>query len=272
VRFLASYFFDTSAHINTLYFRRDDVYEEYWTLEDVPGPRLAGVPLFILTDEDVFSAGEAFTYALQALGRATVIGEPTRGGAHITRAFRIGHRFEARIPWGRAINPTTGTNWEGRGITPDVQVSSRDALDTALDLARDAADLHRASREAQDVEALDDLMASLLTAEELFAQADMDAARSATRDAIERGMLAGILNEGSIDDLGNRFLQRGAVDMAVEVLTLNTVLHPDSEWAHYSLAEALVQSGEEERAKESLFRCLQLNPRNAWATRSLESI
>jgi C-terminal processing protease CtpA/Prc len=40
------------------------------------------------------------------------------------------------IPSGRAINPITGTNWEGTGVTPDVAVPAGDALETALRLAR----------------------------------------------------------------------------------------------------------------------------------------
>ena len=62
VQFLASYFFDEPTHLSNAYFRKDDVTEEMWTLADVPGKRLADVPLYILTNEDVFSAGEAFIF------------------------------------------------------------------------------------------------------------------------------------------------------------------------------------------------------------------
>ena len=37
------------------------------------------------------------------------------------------------IPGGRARNPITGTNWEGVGVTPDVAVSSDNALKAALE-------------------------------------------------------------------------------------------------------------------------------------------
>lgn len=35
------------------------------------------------------------------------------------------------IPTGRAVNPITNTNWEGKGIQPDVKVSAQQALKTA---------------------------------------------------------------------------------------------------------------------------------------------
>jgi hypothetical protein len=38
------------------------------------------------------------------------------------------------MPSGRGENPTTGTNWEGVGVKPDVAVPAADALKTALGL------------------------------------------------------------------------------------------------------------------------------------------
>ena len=39
---------------------------------------------------------------------------------------------------GRAINPITGTNWEGTGIPPHVEVPQGDALKRAQELIRDS--------------------------------------------------------------------------------------------------------------------------------------
>jgi hypothetical protein len=39
------------------------------------------------------------------------------------------------IPVGRAINPITGTNWEGTGVEPDIKVEAAKALDSAIDSA-----------------------------------------------------------------------------------------------------------------------------------------
>jgi hypothetical protein len=35
------------------------------------------------------------------------------------------------MPMGHLDNPVTKTNWEGKGITPDIKVSEKDALSTA---------------------------------------------------------------------------------------------------------------------------------------------
>ena len=39
------------------------------------------------------------------------------------------------VPFARAINPISKTNWEGTGVMPDVAVKASDALDTAEKLA-----------------------------------------------------------------------------------------------------------------------------------------
>jgi hypothetical protein len=44
----------------------------------------------------------------------------------------IENRYVANIPVGRAINPITGTNWEGTGVVPDIAVRAPDALDAAV--------------------------------------------------------------------------------------------------------------------------------------------
>ncbi len=92
------------------------------------------LPLYFLQSKNVFSAGESFTYSLQALNRTTVVGEITAGGAHLTRPVELNNRFIFYVPFGRAINPITGTNWEGVGVKPDIIVDAADALDVALKL------------------------------------------------------------------------------------------------------------------------------------------
>ena len=40
------------------------------------------------------------------------------------------------VPFARAVNPITHTNWEGTGVEPDVKVAAADALTTAQKLIR----------------------------------------------------------------------------------------------------------------------------------------
>lgn len=105
----------------------------------VPGRTFGGSkPLYILTSRRTFSAAEAFAYDLQALKRATIVGEVTGGGAHPFEYRRVHEHFALDLPEARSINPITGANWQNIGVQPDVPVPAEDALTTALVLAQDA--------------------------------------------------------------------------------------------------------------------------------------
>ncbi|MEQ9376842.1 MAG: S41 family peptidase [Imperialibacter sp.] len=136
VQLISSYFFDRSkpVHLNTLYFRNRDSSTDFYTLQDIEGPDLSGKSLVILTSDYTFSAAEEFTYNMQSLKRATIVGETTGGGAHPVNRYTISEGIMAIIPVGRAINPITKTNWEAVGIKPDVEVDEESALDKAMEL------------------------------------------------------------------------------------------------------------------------------------------
>jgi len=144
VQLLCSYLFDEPTHLNSLYWRETDETQEFWTLDEeaLPGPRMPDVPVFVLTSSYTFSGAEEFTYNLKTRGRATIVGETTGGGAHPGGTVPIDDHIGAFIPVGRAINPVTGTNWEGTGVAPDVACPSGKAMDEALALAREAAREH----------------------------------------------------------------------------------------------------------------------------------
>ena len=135
VPILCSYFFDEPTHLSTFYWRPDDEITQSWTMPYVPGKRLPNIPLYLLTSKETFSAGEDFTYTLQAHGRAQIVGETTRGGAHPGQMHNLGAGFTAFIPSGRPTNPITGTNWERAGVIPDVPAAQEEALDIAYALA-----------------------------------------------------------------------------------------------------------------------------------------
>ncbi|HEY2465969.1 MAG TPA: S41 family peptidase [Steroidobacteraceae bacterium] len=135
VALLSTYLFATPTHLNDLWERKSGETHQYWTLPYVPGKRLPTVPVFVLTSHRTFSGGEEFTNNLKVLKRATIVGEVTGGGAHPVTGHRIDDRFTIGVPFARAINPTTKTNWEGVGVEPDVKVPAADALSTAQALA-----------------------------------------------------------------------------------------------------------------------------------------
>jgi hypothetical protein len=138
VAFVSSYLFDRRTHLNDLWTRRTDKTEEFWTSDSVPGRRFGGAkPIYVLTSARTFSGAEEFTYNLKNLKRATIVGETTGGGAHPVAGHRIDEHFIIGVPFARAINPITHTNWEGVGVKPDIIVPANDALATAQRLLRE---------------------------------------------------------------------------------------------------------------------------------------
>lgn len=135
-QFIASYLFAERTHLNDVYSRQDNATHEAWTLPYVPGKKLIGKPIFVLTSKQTFSAAEDFCYALKNLKRATLIGETTGGGAHPGGPHRIDDHFSIWVPTGRSISPITKTDWEGTGVEPDVKVTADEALTEALRRAR----------------------------------------------------------------------------------------------------------------------------------------
>lgn len=136
IRDLCSYFFDeTPVHLNSMYFRQGNRREEFWTNKEVPGPRYLNKDVYLLTSAFTFSGAEECAYNFQTQKRGTIVGETTGGGAHPGGNVPIADHYTVFIPTGRAINPVTGTNWEGVGVKPDVATSSEQALDSAHKLA-----------------------------------------------------------------------------------------------------------------------------------------
>ena len=139
VALMSSYLFEAPVHLNSLYSRERDRTDEFWTTKDVAGKRFGqDKPVFVLTSKYTFSGAEEFSYNLKALKRATIVGETTGGGAHPGAMRQLNPRFAMFVSTGRAINPITKGNWEGTGVAPDLDVAADQALEKALELARQA--------------------------------------------------------------------------------------------------------------------------------------
>jgi C-terminal processing protease CtpA/Prc len=138
VHLLASYFLPSGTQLTSLYFRAEDRLQEAWTHDEVPGERMLGVDLLILTSKQTTSAAESFAYTLQSYGRAKLVGENTRGAGHWVESYPYPDQgIFLEIPVARPINPVTKKGWEHSGIAPDVSVNPAEALDVALRLARE---------------------------------------------------------------------------------------------------------------------------------------
>lgn len=135
VALLVSYFVDQRTRVNDIWDRDTGNTMQQWTTDKLDGKRYGGKkPVVILAGPGTMSAGEDFAYTMQALKRATVIGERTWGGAHPARPYRLGDHFFAMIPGRRSISPITNSNWEGVGVIPDIAATPDNALAVAKDL------------------------------------------------------------------------------------------------------------------------------------------
>ena len=143
IRLISSYFFEKPTHLNSIYWRAGNRTEEFWTYDAVDGRRLSAVQIFVLTSRRTASGGEEFAYNLKTRQRAVIIGEVTWGGANPGGVFPLPAGLRIFLPTGRAINPITGTNWEGVGVVPDVQSDRERAFEIALARAKIAAESHR---------------------------------------------------------------------------------------------------------------------------------
>ena len=136
VALLCSYLLPAEPlHLNTFYARDDNSFEQFWTSPWLPVPRYLDMPVYLLTSRHTGSGAEELAYNLQTLKRATLLGETTAGAAHPVRLHQLTPHFEVYIAFGRAINPRTGTNWEGVGVMPDIALPAEQALVHAQKLA-----------------------------------------------------------------------------------------------------------------------------------------
>ncbi|SDK82461.1 N-terminal domain of Peptidase_S41 [Glycomyces sambucus] len=140
-------------------------FKQQWT-SHVPGPKFGpDKPMWVLTSAATFSGGEALSFDLQEQGRAAIVGERTRGGAHPRQGFKVDTHLEVTIPTARSVSPRTGGNWEGTGVVPDVPTTAAGALPEAHRRALAAvlalgADGLRAQAAAEAAAALRDLEAA----------------------------------------------------------------------------------------------------------------
>jgi retinol-binding protein 3 len=129
IQLMSSYLFEEPVHLNSFYVRKTDETNQFWTQSWVEGPKMVDIPVFVLTSSYTFSGAEEFTYNLKNMKRGTIIGETTGGGAHPVNG-RVFEKLNVSmaLPFGRAVNPITGTNWEGTGVEPDIKVPAEQAL------------------------------------------------------------------------------------------------------------------------------------------------
>ncbi|GAB2703739.1 S41 family peptidase [Mucilaginibacter koreensis] len=132
IPFLCSYFFQDPVDLGDTYWRKGDRVTQNWTYAYVPGTRYLNKPIYVLVSRASFSGAEMLADALKFHKRATIIGQPTGGGANAGGFLRVTRHFSAFVPVGRPIGRPS---WEGVGVQPDSLVHPALALNMAQHLA-----------------------------------------------------------------------------------------------------------------------------------------
>lgn len=129
VQFLASYFLgEEPVLLDEFHYPREGRIVQLWSLPYVPGKKPVQADLYILTDGYTFSAAEGLAYDLQALKKAVIAGTSSAGGAHVTEIHTVLDAYTLFIPVAFSKNPVTGTNFQGKGVRPDIEVSGETAI------------------------------------------------------------------------------------------------------------------------------------------------
>ena len=263
--FLSSYFLEHPTQLNSSYSRTEGTLTQFWTAPDPGAERLTTVPLFLLTGKKTFSAAESFAYDLQVRKRATIVGEPTGGGAHSFDLVTIDDQFEITIPTARAINPVTGRNWEGSGVVPEIRVPAALAMDTALVLARKAAAEYGLRQSGLLQPFVNEMERHLKKAEVLYRANRLVEGAAAIDSLVSAGTRAGLITEFFLSVLAYNYVAKEDEQMQYALLRKNIELFPGSPTGYENLASACIARGDIARAVEAYASLLRVHPddRNA---------
>ena len=267
--YLSSYFLPYPTQLNGWYSREDDFLIEFWTIKNIGMEPLTDIPLFLLTSDKTFSAAESFVYDMKVRQRAIIVGDSTKGGAHSVDLYQIGDHFEIYIPTVRAINPVTGTNWEGVGVIPDILVPSESALDTAIILANKAGGEYTKSKESELKLAIDQMQIYLERSEKLFDENKIEKATNELNSVFKIANKFDLINEFFMDVLAYNYLSQKDAPILYAILEKKIEFYPKSPTAYESLAYAYYRNNEKEKAIANYNIVLELDPENRNAMRMI---
>ena len=111
------------------------VRREHYVKPAAKATGLRTAKVYLLTSNRTASAAEHLSLSLKRTGRATLIGETTRGAGHYGGVNDLPHGYAVFIPVGRTFDPDNNQGWETVGVKPHVEVPADKALDEALKLA-----------------------------------------------------------------------------------------------------------------------------------------
>lgn len=260
--YLSSYFLPYPTQLSGSFSRQTRALTKIWTRRDIGMQPRLDVPLFILTGPNTFSAAESFAYDMQSRKRATLVGEPTKGGAHSVDVFAIDDQFEFYISTERAVSPVTGENWEGTGVIPDIRVPAAAALDAARVEAKKAAEAYGRAQDAGLGEAVEKMQVFADDAAKLYREGKRQAADAALDSLLRMAKNAGLVSQFFLEVFAYNFQAPEDEPMLFAILERNVELFPESFTACELLASVYSSRGKTELALKYYRKVLQLDPGN----------
>jgi tetratricopeptide (TPR) repeat protein len=270
--YLSSYFLPYPTQLSGSYSRQAGSLTESWTRRDIGMEPRLDVPLFILTGPNTFSASESFAYDMQTRKRATLVGEPTKGGAHSVDVFGIDEKFEFYISTERAVSPVTGGNWEGTGVIPDIRVPAAAALDAAVAEAKKAAEAYGRGKDEGLTKAVEEMQALADSAAKLYREGKNQAADKALDALFKIARREGMISEFFINVFAYNFQSPQDERMCIALLKKSTDFFPESYTACELLASFYESRGNKELALRYFRKVLELDPGNRNALRRIQEL
>lgn len=216
IMLLGSYFFDedNSVFFSSFFHRIRNRTYQHRAFYYVPGKRLPETKLYILISKNTFSAAEGFAYDFKNLKRATIVGEKTKGAAHVANPFIVNEYFLITLPFARPINPITNSNWEGTGVEPDIQCVAGNAIDAVY-----KNELDRLTTDYTDEASINALGYELLS-EKLY---------GAAIEVFLKNVKLFPNSANVYDSLGEAYLLDGKKDLAIQNYKKSLELNPQNE-------------------------------------------
>ncbi|MCJ8291515.1 MAG: S41 family peptidase [Crocinitomicaceae bacterium] len=130
---IISYFLEKKpvTHLMTYSCPFENIDLNILTRKKIKGSRLPDIPIYVLISNKTYSAGESFSYTLKHINRAILVGDTTKGGAHSWKEFPLNDSMSIQVPTCRFTHPITGTDWENKGVIPDIKASVEDSKTVA---------------------------------------------------------------------------------------------------------------------------------------------
>jgi hypothetical protein len=274
LEFLSSHFFEGTTQLTSRYLRQTSSIRESWTIDGFDDRRFVEMPLYVLTSENTISAGEIFTYDLQALGRAIVVGEVTAGAVNSGRYFTVQDSIQLLIATGYAVSPITNTHVEGRGIQPDVEVPANAALDTCLAVAQPVAEEYRRRKQAE-VEAYIEQFQAQMAEVEAIAAHDVHEAERMVREIVRGWYDLDFMNPYLLLELGDKYRQDDQLELAIMVFKQGPTYYLGTYemYLFYSyIAEAYSALGDSENAIRYFSKYLELFPNDQKVIEKIQAL